>query len=199
VIAGSLGVYLAKKYKRAAMPPLVGIAVLFFLARPAGLELEAPDAYVDLYDFACQLSSLLPISETKVLSSTQALTEAIGLAGGPVIVAETHRDGHPWMAPSVTWTFSGAHGVSIYFPLGEGTWLRDCYRGTEPALAADTHWDEFIHDAWYAGQMPPSLPAMTPTVLRGEGMPDPIDPAARPGLLSLRSFAIFLPIVVGGP
>jgi len=160
------------------------------------LELELPDAYVDLYDLAYQLYGLLPISETEALSATQALTEAIALAGGPVIVAETHRDGHPWMAPSVTWTFSGAHGVSIYLPLGEDTWLRDYYRGTELALAADTHWDEFIHDAWYAGQMPPSLSSMAPAALQGDAAPDPIDPATRPGLLSLRSFTSFLPIVV---
>jgi hypothetical protein len=162
------------------------------------LEIEAPDAYVDLYDFAYQLHGLLPISETEALSATQALTEAIGLVGGAVIVAETHCDEYPWMASSVTWTFSGAHGLSIFLPLGEDTWMRDYYRGTELALAADTHWDEFIHDAWYAGQMPPSLSSMAPTAMGDGATPEPIDPAVRPGLLSLRRFWTFLPIVAKG-
>jgi uncharacterized repeat protein (TIGR01451 family) len=162
------------------------------------LEIEAPDAYVDLYDFAYQLHGLLPISETEALSATQALTEAIGLVGGAVIVAETHCDEYPWMASSVTWTFSGAHGLSIFLPLGEDTWMRDYYRGTELALAADTHWDEFIHDAWYAGQMPPSLSSMAPTAMGDGATPEPIDPAVRPGLLSLRRFWSFLPIVAKG-
>jgi hypothetical protein len=156
------------------------------------LELAPPDAYADLYDFAYQLYHLVPSTETDVLTATQAITDA--LAG--VIVAETHRDGHPWLKPSVTWTFSGAHGLSIYLPLGEDTWLRDYYRGTELALAADTHWDEFIHDGWYAGQMPPSLPLMTTTSVRDAAIPEPIDPATRPGLLSLQRFWSFLPLVL---
>jgi len=155
------------------------------------LELAPPDAYLDLYDFAYQLHHLVPTTETAVLTATQAITDA--LAGA--IVVETHRDGHPWVNPSVTWTFSGAHGLSIYLPLGEDTWLRDYYRGTELALAADTHWDEFIHDGWYAGQMPPALPFTTTMNIRDAAVPEPIDPAARPGLLSLQRFWSFLPIV----
>lgn len=158
------------------------------------LELAPPDAYLDLYDFAHQLYHLVPITETGVLTATQAVTDA--LAGA--IVAETHRDGHPWVKPSITWTFSGAHGLSIYLPLGEDTWLRDYYRGTELALAADTHWDEFIHDGWYAGQAPPALPSVTTTTIGQAAAPEPIDPASRPGLLSLQRFWSFLPIVTIG-
>jgi len=155
------------------------------------LELAPPDAYLDVYDFAYQLHHLVPTTETEVLSATQAVTEA--LAGA--IVTETHRDGHPWMAPSVTWTFSGAHGLSIYLPVGEDAWLRDYYRPTELALAADTLWDEFIHDGWYAGQAPPALPPMTMAGLGAAIAPEPIDPANRPGLLSLQRFWSFLPFV----
>ena len=155
------------------------------------LELAPPDAYLDLYDFACQLHNLVPATETRVLTATQAVTEA--LAGA--IVAETHRDGHPWMATTVTWTFSGAHGLSIYLPVGEDTWLRDYYRGTELALAANTHWDEFIHDGWYAGQMPPALPPVTTASVGLSAIPEPIDPSNRPGLLSLQRFWSFLPLI----
>jgi uncharacterized repeat protein (TIGR01451 family) len=165
------------------------------------IELAPPDAYLDLYDLAYQLHHLVPATETEVLTATQAVTDA--LAGA--IVAETHRDGHPWIAPSVTWTFSGAHGLSIYLPVGEDTWLRDYYRGTELALAADTRWDEFIHEGWYAGQTPPSgrLPGPPVTVPEPWGrlssvptaVPEPIDPAHRPGLLSIQRFWSFLPIV----
>ena len=155
------------------------------------LELAPPDAYVDVYDFAYQLHHLVPTTETEVLSATQAVTET--LAGA--IVTETHRDGHPWMAPTVTWTFSGAHGLSIYLPVGKDSWLRDYYRGTELALAADTHWDEFIHDGWYAGQAPPALPLVTTAGLGAAIAPEPIDPANRAGLLSLQRFWSFLPFV----
>jgi uncharacterized repeat protein (TIGR01451 family) len=155
------------------------------------LELAPPDAYLDLYDFAFQLHHLVPATETSVLTATQAVTEA--LVGA--IVTETHRDGHPWMAPTVTWTFSGAHGLSIYLPVGEDTWLRDYYRGTELALAADTHWDEFIHDGWYAGQAPPALPPVMMANMGMAAVPEPINPAERPGLLSLQRFWNFLPFI----
>jgi uncharacterized repeat protein (TIGR01451 family) len=153
------------------------------------LEIAPPDAYLDLYDFAHQLTHLVPPTQTQVLSATHALTQALGGA----IVAEIHRDGHPWMAPAVTWVFSGAHGLSVYLPLGEDTWLRDYYRPTELALAADTRWDEFIHDGWYAGQAPPALPPTAATWIREMAVPEPIDPAQRPGLLSIQRFWAFLP------
>jgi hypothetical protein len=155
------------------------------------MTLASPDAYLDLYDFAYQLHHLVPATQTEILTATQAVTDA--LAGA--IVAETHRDGHPWMMPSVTWTFSGAHGLSIYLPLGEDTWLRDYYRGTELALAADTHWDEFIHDGWYARQMPPGLSSMTTAGVGEPTDPAPVDPAHRPGLLSLLRFWNFMPFL----
>lgn len=85
--------------------------------------------------------------------------------------------------------------MSIYLPVGEDTWLRDYYRGTELGLAAGTHWDEFIHDGWYAGQAPPAL---SPVMIINAGMaavPEPINPAERPGLLSLQRFWSFLPFI----
>jgi len=155
------------------------------------LELAPPDASLDLYDFAYQLHHLVPATETDVLTATQAVSDA--LAGA--VIAETHRDGHPWIKPSVTWTFSGAHGLSIYLPVGEDTWLRDYYRATELALAADTRWDEFIHEGWYAGQAPPALPAGTMSILVDDTRSGPIDPEDRPGLLSIQRFWSFLACV----
>jgi uncharacterized repeat protein (TIGR01451 family) len=155
------------------------------------LELAPPDAYVDLYDFARQLSQLVPPTQTGILSATQAVFDALD----GVVVSETHQAGQPWLNPSVTWTYSGAHGLSIYLPLGEDIWLRDYYRSTELALAADTRWDEFIHDAWYAGQAPPSLPPAATLGIQDTAASQPIDPATRPGLLSVQRFWSFLPIV----
>jgi uncharacterized repeat protein (TIGR01451 family) len=162
------------------------------------LALQAPDAYIDLRDFACQLYQLVPLTESEVLSATQAVTDSLGPIGSGMIVTETHRNGHPWLNPAVTWTFTGAHGVSIYLPLGEDMWLRDYYRAAELDLAAHTHWDEFIHDGWYAGQMSPELPFTATMELQETEAPEPIDPAMRPGLLSLRRFWSFLPLAIKG-
>jgi hypothetical protein len=93
----------------------------------------------------------------------------------------------------VTWTFTGAHGLSIYLPLGEDSWIRDYYRGTELALAQDTQWDGFIHDGWYEGVLPPPLSATTNLDQAANGGPEPIDPAYRPGLLTVQRFFVFLP------
>lgn len=148
-----------------------------------------PDAYVDLYDFVYQVDQLVPVSATAVHSGAQAVMAAWSSA----VITETHRDGQPWIDPSVTWTFTGAHGLSIYLPLGEDLWIRDYYRGTELALAQDTQWDEFIHDGWYEGVLPPPLPI--PNGVNRNGELVPIDPANRPGLLTVQWFLTFLPTV----
>ena len=155
------------------------------------IELAAPDAYVDLYDLAYQVDQLVPISQTAVHTTAQAIMSSWSSA----VITETHRDGIPWIDPTVTWTFTGAHGLSIYLPLGEDLWIRDYYRGTELALALDTQWDEFIHDGWYEGELPPPLPMSAQARLAGNGGLDPIDPAYRPGLLTVQRFFAFLPIV----
>jgi len=152
--------------------------------------LAAPDAYVDLYDLAEQLAA--HVTDTAVLSAAHALTVAIGPAGGDVVVQERHHDGHPWVAPSQTWTFTGAHGLAIYFPLGEDSWIRDYYQPTELDLAAHTHWDEFLHLSWYEGQPAPALPPGSLQFISAAG---PIDPALRPGLLPVQHFLAFLPFV----
>ncbi len=153
--------------------------------------LAVPDAYVDLYDLAEQLAT--HVTDTAVLSAAHALTVAIGPAGGDVVVQERHHDGHPWVAPSQTWTFTGAHGIAIYFPLGEDFWMRDYYQPTELDLAAHTHWDEFLHIGWYEGQPAPALP--TGTLQLTLAAAGPIDPALRPGLLSVERFWVFLPSI----
>lgn len=153
--------------------------------------LAAPDAYVDLYDLAEQLAGY--VTDTAVLSAAHALTMVIGPVGGDVVVQERHHDGHPWVAPSETWTFTGAHGLAIYFPLGEDFWIRDYYQPTELDLAAHTRWDEFLHLGWYEGQPAPALPPGTLRLMAGAV--GPIDPALRPGLLPVKRFSVFLPIV----
>ncbi len=153
--------------------------------------LAAPDAYVDLYDLAEQLAA--HVTDTTVLSAAHALTTAIGPIGSGVVVQERHHDGHPWVAPSETWTFTGAHGLAIYFPLGEDFWIRDYYQPTELDLAAHTHWDEFLHLGWYEGQPAPALPIGTLRLMSAAA--GPIDPALRPGLLPVKRFWAFLPII----
>jgi hypothetical protein len=152
--------------------------------------LDAPDAYVDLYDLAEQLA--VCFTDTAVLSAAHALTLAIGPVGGDIVVQERHHAGHPWVDPSQTWTFTGAHGLAIYFPLGEDFWVRDYYQPTELDLAADTRWDEFLHFGWCQGQPAPPLPAGTLQLLSKAIRP--VDPALRPGLLPVERFWTFLPI-----
>ncbi len=154
------------------------------------LELAVPDAYVDLRDFAHQLDQLVPVTVTAVHTSAQAVIDA----WGSVVVTETHRNGQPWLDPSVTWNFDGAHGLSIYLPLGEDLWLRGYYRGTELALVKDTQWDEFIHDGWYEGEQPPPLPSGT-IQLVGVSVPTPINPDERPGLLPVQRCFLYLPMI----
>ncbi|NUM45204.1 MAG: DUF11 domain-containing protein [Anaerolineales bacterium] len=155
------------------------------------VELAIPDAYVDLYDFAYQIDLLVPISATAVHTSAQAIMTA----WNSVVITETHRNGIPWIDPSVTWNFTGTHGLSIYLPLGEDLWIRDYYRGTELALALDAQWDEFIHEGWYEGELPPPLPLVTELSQATNGGPTSIDPAQRAGLLTVQKFFIFLPIL----
>jgi len=71
----------------------------------------------------------------------------------------------------------------------------DVFTATTRIEAADTHWDEFIHDRWYAGQAPPALPPVMMTNTGMAAVPEPIDPAERPGLLSLQRFWSFLPFI----
>jgi hypothetical protein len=52
--------------------------------------LAIPDAYVDLYDLAEQLTS--HFTETAVFSAAHALTMTIGPVGGDVVVQERHHD-----------------------------------------------------------------------------------------------------------
>ena len=153
--------------------------------------LAPPDAYVDLYDLAEQLAA--HVTDTAVLSAAHVLTVAIGPSGGDFVARERHHDGHPWVAPSQTWTFTGAHGLAIYFPLGEDFWIRDYYQPTELDLAAHTHWDEFLHLGWYEGQPAPALP--TGTLQLTPAAAGPIDPALRPGLLPVKRFRVFLPLI----
>lgn len=155
------------------------------------IELALPDAYVDLYDFADQVDQLTPLSFAAIHTGA----EAVMTAWEDVVVAETHRDGHPWIDPAVTWTFTGAHGLSIYLPLGEDLWIRDYYRGTELALAQATGWDEFIHDGWYEGEPPPPVSGTLRLNGATNAGPAPIDPAYRPGLLAVQRFFLFLPAV----
>jgi hypothetical protein len=64
------------------------------------IEIAIPDAYVDLYDFAYQVDQLTPLTVTGVHTSAQAIMAA----WNSVVITETHRDGIPWIDPSVTWT-----------------------------------------------------------------------------------------------
>lgn len=152
------------------------------------LVLAPPDAYVDLYDFATQLQLVVPATETAVHAGAQGVLAAWGQA----VITETHRSGQPWLDPTITWDYTGAHGLSIYLPLGADHWIRDFYRGTELAWAQDTQWDEFLHNGWYQGQLPPPLPT---AVQASQAALGPIDPALRPGLFPIQRFFFYLPLL----
>jgi len=84
------------------------------------------DAYVDLADLAAQL--LLPqyIISPDVTQAAQAVHDKIvGSAGKPGVVVAPPKaiSGTYYARPTQpAWSFAGAHGLSIYLPLGE----RDC-------------------------------------------------------------------------
>jgi hypothetical protein len=85
--------------------------------------LEPTDAYVDLADLAAQL--LRPeyfINSNVTQAATQVRNQIVGGAGvaGMVVTTKAISGTNRWTKQP--WSFAGAHGLSIYLPLGE----RDC-------------------------------------------------------------------------
>jgi hypothetical protein len=84
--------------------------------------IDPTDGYVDLADFAIQLLRLENDISPEVDAAAQAVVDAIGGQGdaGPAIVAMNAISGTARLAPDgQPWNFAGAHGLSIYLPLGE--------------------------------------------------------------------------------
>jgi parallel beta-helix repeat protein len=122
------------------------------------------DGYVDLYDLALHIQDFY--EDPAVLNAAQDLLDALDSA----IVAEEHRSGSPWIFPELTWDLDNAHGLSIYFPLGEELLLpveqaspleapeglsttvniplRTAYTSNQLQFVADTHWKGLI-DTYY--------------------------------------------------
>jgi hypothetical protein len=99
------------------------------------------------------------------------------------------------MDPSVTWTFSRAHGPSIYLPLGEDLSIGESFNGTELALAEGPHWDAFMNDGWYEGVLPPPLPGTTNLLQVNNEQQAPLGPAQHPGILTEQHSFTHLPSV----
>ena len=94
----------------------------------SSFSLDATDAYVDMADFADQLQRpayTMNLTVTQAAQQVQAQLE--GSAG--VVVATKALSGTNYTTQQ-PWNFAGAHGLSIYLPLGE----RDC-RPTGHAIA----------------------------------------------------------------
>jgi tripartite motif-containing protein 71 len=143
------------------------------------LRLSSADAYVDLYHFAQLVKQNVP--DAAVQAAAQGVMDAIGEPGAKAILEEQHASGVYWGNRQL-WGLDYAHGLSIYLPLGERDWLLGYYNNQRLSFAADTTWDEFVHDLALAVQSPPG-----PT-------PVPANPGNRPGPLPLRR--IYLPLLL---
>jgi hypothetical protein len=100
----------------------------FITARANTQEFSEP-AFIDLYDFAYQVS--LAVSDTTIDNAANDLMTAVDNA----VIFEQHGAGWP-----------GAHGISIYFPRSFGDYNSN-YDGSEGwfEFTADTHWDEWLN------------------------------------------------------
>ncbi len=152
------------------------------------------DGYVDLYHLASQIRE--NVSDAVIRAAAELVMN--NLESTAFIVAERHRSGHPWVVTETSeyWNLDNAHGVSIYFPLGQdlqmilqndqgitqAVRIRDWYIDTNLSFAADTQWDEFI--AAYYSVVSPTIPVAT---LQGP----------RAGMPPLR-WQIYLPILIKG-
>lgn len=105
--------------------------------------------YRDLYDLADEIGTRIP----SVITATNAVKAAIGAPGaGPLLVAEAHQS-----------SYSGAHGISIYFPSStsdyhssENLYNNYINEGTTPAnllFVADKLWNEFLI-VYFNGDIP---------------------------------------------
>jgi hypothetical protein len=84
------------------------------------------DAYVDLADLAAQLlhQQFFTNNSSVTQAAIQVRDEIVGSVGAPGVVVATKAvsgTNYATQTPSY-WSFAGAHGLSIYLPLGE----RDC-------------------------------------------------------------------------
>ena len=123
------------------------------------------DGFLDLYDLATNI--LVTYSDPGIRLAAQ---EILGLLDNDtVIVSAAHQSGAPWTTPDETWDFDNAHGLSIYFPLGEDqeftitdtlittpteviTYhipLRSLYTPDQLFFLQDTSWESLI-SAYYA-------------------------------------------------
>ena len=93
----------------------------------SSFSLDKTDAYVDLADLAAQLLEKSKSPEYSIdwkvtEAATQVRNQIVGGAGVEgVVVASKSLSGTNY-ATKKDWNFAGAHGLSIYLPLGE----RDC-------------------------------------------------------------------------
>lgn len=127
----------------------------------ADFRIEAAgDGFVDLYDFAVQVSRRY--TEPAAIAAAHAVTTALETA----VVAEEHLSGSPWPVPGELWDLDDVHGLSIFLPLGEdlelpilitetstitpdlvitrNLRLRDMYTGEQLQFVADTRWSDMI-------------------------------------------------------
>jgi hypothetical protein len=96
----------------------------------SSFSLDKTDAYVDLADLAAQLLEKSKSPEYSIDwkvtdAATQVRNQIVGSAGEPGVVVGTPKavSGTYYAKPTLpAWNFAGAHGLSIYLPLGE----RDC-------------------------------------------------------------------------
>lgn len=125
------------------------------------------DGFVDLSDFAARLAA-----EAGQPLAVRTAADAVVSAVTAAVVAEQHRSGAPWARPATPWSLDGAHGLSIFLPLGEdlefnlaftetvpltpgevvtrALRLRDTYTPQQLSFVAATHWGGLIQQYYTA-------------------------------------------------
>jgi sugar lactone lactonase YvrE len=137
--------------------------------------IDTQDEYLDLFDFAAQLSST--VTDTDVVSAAVAL-QAIE---SDLVLAERHLSGQPDIGGQIyDWSLDGAHGVALYFPPDNTAWGYDLYLMDTFRFTEDTSWDEFLLAYLGEAAQPPG------------GSEEP----GRPPVPTVEDHRVFLPLAV---
>lgn len=132
-----------------AINPLIAIAVnnTIHIDQNNDWHLNIHDTYLDLYDFAHQISTL-----TDMPDDIKTAAEHVKTAVSTAVVQNNTLESMPWPQKTTeTWAMNRLHGLSCYFPMKD-EWKRQFYGPSAlPRFTTATHWAEFIQ-AWHTSQ-----------------------------------------------
>jgi len=118
-------------------------------------DIEETDDYIDLYDFAEQISR--EFARYPDTTRVQTAAARVKAAVDGFVVAERHQPGHAVPVSNAFWNLSRARGVSVYFPTTptpqpnrNWDWFLDYLLYTDPvndlfpSFEPDSQWDDFV-------------------------------------------------------